>query len=262
MPPKKKQADGADAESGGKDLGRSESTELLENELVSVEKKYKTTREQVNELREELRLAKLKTKEIFTESREFSEYIDKKREKRHNQIISINDDQQNMLNKLDEQEKEAQAEHEKRMNELDRQIRDEEFRRMKLNDVLSSLSHIVRLKEQNDQRIAELEADYAQMKIDDAEKLQKLKVECLEAKRSFKLAAAESAKETQLKLHQDARNLLAEKTESHRRKNNDLRKILVNLVGEAKVLSKQKKAVEEQQRKVKADIQYLSSVKR
>ena len=38
-----------------------------------------------------------------------------------------------------------------------------------------SLSHIVRLKEQNDQRIAELEADYAQMKIDDAEKLQKLK---------------------------------------------------------------------------------------
>ena len=88
------------------------------------------------------------------------------------------------------------------------------------------------------------------------------KVECLEAKRSFKLAAAESAKETQLKLHQDARNLLAEKTESHRRKNNDLRKILVNLVGEAKVLSKQKKAVEEQQRKVKADIQYLSSVKR
>ena len=64
---------------------------------------------QVNELREELRLAKLKTKEIFTESREFSEYIDKKREKRHNQIISINDDQQNMLNKLDEQEKEAQV---------------------------------------------------------------------------------------------------------------------------------------------------------
>jgi len=260
MPPKKKPAE--DVDSGGKDLGRSESTELLENELLNVEKKYKATREQVNELREELRLAKLKTKEIFTESREFSEYIDKKREKRHNQIISINDDQRSMLNKLDEQERLAQEEHENQMNDLDRQIRDEEFRRIKLNDVLSSLNHIVRLKEQNDQRISELEAEYAQLKIDDAEKLQKLKVECLEAKRSFKLAAAESAKETQLKLHQDARNLLAEKTESHRRKNNELRKILVNLVGEAKHLSKQKKAVEEQQRKVKADIQFLSSVKR
>jgi len=260
MPPKKKPAE--DVDSGGKDLGRSESTELLENELLNVEKKYKATREQVNALREELRLAKLKTKEIFTESREFSEYIDKKREKRHNQIISINDDQRSMLNKLDEQERLAQEEHENQMNDLDRQIRDEEFRRIKLNDVLSSLNHIVRLKEQNDQRISELEAEYAQLKIDDAEKLQKLKVECLEAKRSFKLAAAESAKETQLKLHQDARNLLAEKTESHRRKNNELRKILVNLVGEAKHLSKQKKAVEEQQRKVKADIQFLSSVKR
>ena len=94
---------------GGKDLGRSESTELLENELLNVEKKYKATREQVNALREELRLAKLKTKEIFTESREFSEYIDKKREKRHNQIISINDDQRSMLNKLDEQERLAQV---------------------------------------------------------------------------------------------------------------------------------------------------------
>jgi len=260
MPPKKKPAE--DVDSGGKDLGRSESSELLENELLNVEKKYKATREQVNALREELRLAKLKTKEIFTESREFSEYIDKKREKRHNQIISINDDQRSMLNKLDEQERLAQEEHENQMNDLDRQIRDEEFRRIKLNDVLSSLNHIVRLKEQNDQRISELEAEYAQLKIDDAEKLQKLKVECLEAKRSFKLAAAESAKETQLKLHQDARNLLAEKTESHRRKNNELRKILVNLVGEAKHLSKQKKAVEEQQRKVKADIQFLSSVKR
>jgi len=260
MPPKKKPAE--DVDSGGKDLGRSESTELLENELLNVEKKYKATREQVNTLREELRLAKLKTKEIFTESREFSEYIDKKREKRHNQIISINDDQRSMLNKLDEQERLAQEEHENQMNDLDRQIRDEEFRRIKLNDVLSSLNHIVRLKEENDQRISELEAEYAQLKIDDAEKLQKLKVECLEAKRSFKLAAAESAKETQLKLHQDARNLLAEKTESHRRKNNELRKILVNLVGEAKHLSKQKKAVEEQQRKVKADIQFLSSVKR
>jgi len=260
MPPKKKPAE--DVDSGGKDLGRSESSELLENELLNVEKKYKATREKVNALREELRLAKLKTKEIFTESREFSEYIDKKREKRHNQIISINDDQRSMLNKLDEQERLAQEEHENQMNDLDRQIRDEEFRRIKLNDVLSSLNHIVRLKEQNDQRISELEAEYAQLKIDDAEKLQKLKVECLEAKRSFKLAAAESAKETQLKLHQDARNLLAEKTESHRRKNNELRKILVNLVGEAKHLSKQKKAVEEQQRKVKADIQFLSSVKR
>ena len=67
----------------GKELGRSESTELLENELKSVEEQYRKTREQVNRLREALEKNKQKTKETFHESKEFAEYIQNKRNKRY-----------------------------------------------------------------------------------------------------------------------------------------------------------------------------------
>ena len=66
----------------GKELGRSESTELLENELKSVEEQYRKTREKVNKLREALEKNKQKTKETFHESKEFAEYIQNKRNKR------------------------------------------------------------------------------------------------------------------------------------------------------------------------------------
>ena len=54
-----------------------------------------------------------------------------------------------------------------------------------INEKNYSLNHIVRLKEQNDQRISELEAEYAQLKIDDAEKLQKLKAIVVKFKKTF-----------------------------------------------------------------------------
>ena len=91
---------------------------------------------------------------------------------------------------------------------------------------------------------------------------QQLKSECLEAKKNFKLAAQESAKESQLKLDIEARKMVAERTDAARRLNRDLRQNLVKLVGEGKHLAQQKHVVEEQQRKVKAEIQYLYSVQR
>lgn len=120
----------------------------------------------------------------------------------------------------------------------------------------------MRLKEKNDQRIRELELEYTRRQIEDAERLQKLKSECLEAKKNFKMAAQESAKEAQLKLNIEARKMVSERTDTARRLNRELRQNLVELVGEGKFLAQQKRVVEEKQRKVKAEIQYLNSVKR
>jgi len=246
----------------GKELGRSESTELLENELKSVEEQYRKTREQVNRLREALEKNKQKTKETFHESKEFAEYIQNKRNKRQNQIITINEDQRAKLDALDVQEQNAQSAHEERIRGIDEEIRNEEFRRKKLLDELHKQSDAMRLKEKNDERIQELEHEYQRCQLEDAERLQQLKSECLEAKKNFKLAAQESAKESQLKLDIEARKMVAERTDAARRLNRDLRQNLVKLVGEGKHLAQQKHVVEEQQRKVKAEIQYLYSVQR
>ena len=62
---------------------------MLENELKHIEEQYKLTREKVNRLREDHERCKQRTKEIYTESKEFSEYIENKREKRYVNFISI-----------------------------------------------------------------------------------------------------------------------------------------------------------------------------
>jgi len=246
----------------GREIGRSDSTELLENELKQIETKYKVTRENVNRLRDELEKNKQRIKEIHGESKEFTEYIQKKRNKRHNQIVTINDEQKAKLDLLDQEDAKAQAAHEKRIEKLNEEIRKEEFRRKKLVDAVNQQSDAMRLKERNDQRIHELEEEYTVQQLKDAEHLQNMKSECLEAKRSFKLAAQESAKESQLKLDIEARKMVSERTDAARRLNRDLRQSLVQLVGEGKYLAQQKRLVEETQRKVKAEIQYLNSVKR
>lgn len=258
MAPAKK----ADDSGTGREVGKSDSADLLEIELKQIEEQYKVTREKVNRLREDHERCKQRTKDIYTESKEFSEYIENKREKRRNQIITINDDQNHKLDKLNSKEDVSQADHDDRMGQIDSEIRAEEFRRTKLLDALSKQSDAMRLKEKNDQRIRELEHEYQRRQVDDAERLQQLKSECLEAKRNFKLAAQESAKEAQIKLNIEARKMVAERTEAARRLNRELRQNLVELVGEGKFLAQQKRVVEEQQRKVKAEIQYLNSVKR
>jgi len=232
---------------------------LLENELRQIEQKYKETREKVNTLRDQHLQAKNKTKDIQNQSKEFSEYIQHKRDKRHNQIISINDDQQNKLSKLDAEEAKAQSLHDERIRQIDSEIRAEEFRRTKLLDSLNKLSDVMRLKDKNDARILELEQDFSRIQIEDAEKLQQLKYACLEAKKDFEILTQESAKDAQSKLNIEARKMVAERTEAARRLNRDLRQKLVELVAQGKMLANRKRSVEEQQRKVKAEIQYLKS---
>lgn len=56
--------------------------------------------------------------------------------------------------------------------------------------------------------------------------------------------------------------MVLKRTETARKVNNDLRKNLVELVDEGKGLALQKRSVEEQQRKVKAELQYLKNVKK
>lgn len=252
---------GAD-EQGPRDDGRSDSSELLEIELTLIEQKYKSTRENVNRLRVEYEEEKEKSKMIQMESIQFAEYISKKSSKRLSQIITINDDQQHRINALDEDEKRAQIAHEEQIKKIEKEIRAEEFRQNKLKDLLNQESEAMRLKEKHDKKILDLENEFKRRQVEDAEALQELKNECLEAKKNFKMAAQESAKEAQLKLNMEARKMVLKRTETARKVNNDLRKNLVELVDEGKGLALQKRSVEEQQRKVKAELQYLKNVKK
>ena len=72
---------------------------------------------------------------------------------RHEQVVSINDDQAQQLKDLDLEEARLQAEHEAEINRINGLIRDEEFKRIKLQDELQQMADLVLLKEQNDRKI-------------------------------------------------------------------------------------------------------------
>ena len=50
-------------------------------------------------------------------------------------------------------------------------------------------SEAMRLKEKHDKKILDLENEFKRRQVEDAEALQELKNECLEAKKNFKMAA-------------------------------------------------------------------------
>lgn len=67
--------------------------------------------------------------------------------------MSIHDDQTKQLKDLDSEEARLQAEHEVEINRINGLIRDEDFKRIKLQDELQQMADLVLLKEQNDRKI-------------------------------------------------------------------------------------------------------------
>jgi len=67
--------------------------------------------------------------------------------------VSIHDDQTKQLKDLDSEEARLQAEHEVEINRINGLIRDEDFKRIKLQDELQQMADLVLLKEQNDRKI-------------------------------------------------------------------------------------------------------------
>merc|ERR1711917_140383 len=131
MPPKKdaKKGDKGEKKDEVKTVEKTEKETLLEAELKKVEDEYKATRQKVNDLRVQNHQLREKTQEIQEERKEYSQFIDKKREKRQNRIISVHDEQQATLKRLEDEDKQAEREHQERMSKLDEEIRLALFKR-------------------------------------------------------------------------------------------------------------------------------------
>ena len=97
------------------------------------------------------------------------------------------------------------------------------------------------MKEKNDKRIKELEAELARKKVDDAEMLQDMKAECLRAQKQFKMASQEAAKEAKTQLKVDAHKIIKERTATARKTNKQLRDQLIKHIDDTKVLGVQRK---------------------
>lgn len=235
---------------------------LLEAELKRVEEKYKETRQRVNDLRKQHDDVKQKTINMHQEAREFAHYIEQKRTKRHEQVVTIHDDQERHLRELDEEEEKLQKEHQAEIEKINGLVRDEEFKRIKLHDELQQQAEVVLLKDKNDRQIEELNAKYAKMQVDDAENLQAMKIEWLDKQRDFIASAVATSKDEIQNLQVEAKKMVIERTLSAKKQNQDLRSRLVELIQEGKSLAKQKRSIEDQQRNVRAEIDYLKSIKR
>jgi hypothetical protein len=190
--------------------------------------------------------------------------------------VSINDDQAQQLKDLDLEEARLQAEHEAEINRINGLIRDEDFKRIKLQDELQQMADLVLLKEQNDRKIQasrflhplpnplfqELSEQYEKMQIADAEMLQEMKIECLKKQREHQAYAVSTSKEEHQKLNMEAKKMVVERTTAAKRENQELRRRLTELIEEGKSIAKERKELEEQQRKIRAEVDYLKSIKK
>jgi len=276
MPPKKDKKDKKGKDKGGKDkagkdqkdegkpVEKSEKETRLEAELKKVEDEYTAAREKVNELRVQKHALKEKSSEIQEEQKEYSQFFDKMRENRQNRIISVNDEQQATLKSLEDDDTQAEAEHNARMDHIEEEIRLALFKRAGLKDQIlrENLSEVIALKERNDKRIEELREEFSRRQIEDSEMLQNMKAECLHAQKQFKMQSQLAAKEAKTQLKIDAHRIINERTTAARKTNRFLRDKVIKHIDETKVLAIQRKVLEAQQRDLKAEIQCLQSFRK
>lgn len=76
------------------------------------------------------------------------------------------------------------------------------------------------------------------MQVEDAEMLQKMKIECLEKQREYQAYAVSTSKEEQQKLNMEAKKMVVERTTAAKRENQELRRRLTELIEEGKSLGK------------------------
>merc|ERR1712123_418973 len=225
-----------------KPVEKSEKECQLEAELKKVEDEYKATREKVNELRLRNHMLKDKSVEIQDEAAEYLTFIDRKRQTRQSRITAVNDQQQSTLAELEEEDAGAEEKHQARLAQLHEENRLALFKRSGLKDQLLNLSDAITLKEKNDKRIKELERELARKK--------------------FKMASQEAAKEAKTQLKVDAHKIIKERTATARKTNKQLRDQLIKHIDDTKVLGVQRKVLEAQCRDLQAEINCLKSFKR
>nr|CAB3228240.1 coiled-coil domain-containing protein 166-like [Phallusia mammillata] len=281
MPPKKKKGKkgkkkaagggkaGADAPEGGEEtiqiedtMGPTDREVLLQKELDTLTNDLARHKKEVDELRKENEFLQTEAQQTRVESHEYMSYMAKKTHKRQTTIISLSDQNQRELEKINRQKQLMLTDYEEKKSALKASLLEKENLLTKAKKEYQDLAEYRDLRDDQLKRIKQLEREVLRMRGTHSDTIQQLKAKFLHEKSEYTEESEERIKDLAREANKKAVKCLGEHAESIKVENRALRAELLELINRSRILNQHRKELEEQRKDLLREKQYSEDIRR
>ncbi|KAK2860273.1 hypothetical protein Q7C36_004439 [Tachysurus vachellii] len=250
-PKKKKQSKEPGGSEKEKDMEkRAEREAQLQTQLDSLTETRNNLRRTVQQLRSDNVLLRIEVDQIRMETEEFKTYMSKLMQKRHNESVALSDLRQQKLEELNKMREEMVEKHNEQVNALKKKILEKENELGQLKLESAELGDIKSLRQQQLDRIAELEQEVVSEHCRYSEILNALKANSFRKKEQHKAASKVTVREFALKATREASVSLLSHMQQESEENLRLDEELQQLKQRAQILCRHHHLLQKQRRQL------------
>ncbi|XP_078609868.1 coiled-coil domain-containing protein 166-like [Branchiostoma floridae x Branchiostoma japonicum] len=234
--------------------------ELLAKQLQSVNDELAEKKRRVEELRKENEWLQQEAHQTRVESHEYMSYMAKKTHKRQSTIVSLSDQNQKEIEKLQQEKSEVLAEYEQKKAGLRQLLLERENELAKTKKELQELDEFKKLQADQISRIKDLEREVLKMRGVHSDTLQQLKAQFLKEKSDYQHESDQRITSMGKLANKEAARCLDEHTQMIKLENRQLRHELLNLIKETRALHEHKLRLEDQRKELLREQQYAKDL--
>nr|XP_002132105.1 coiled-coil domain-containing protein 166-like [Ciona intestinalis] len=243
-------------------LGPSDREVLLQKECDGLTSDLSRLKQEVDELRKENEFLQEEAQQTRIESHEYMSYMAKKTHKRQTTIISLSDQNERELDKINRQKELMLADYEEKKTALKTSLLEKENLLAKANKEFQDLAEYRELREEQLKKIKQLEREVLRMRGKHSDTIQQLKSQFLQEKAEYTDESEEKIQELAKEANKKAVLCLAEHADSIKQENRTLRAELLELIKKSRILNQHKKKLEDQKHELLREKQYSEDIRR
>ncbi|XP_078484944.1 coiled-coil domain-containing protein 166-like [Ciona intestinalis] len=243
-------------------LGPSDREVLLQKECDGLTSDLSRLKQEVDELRKENEFLQEEAQQTRIESHEYMSYMAKKTHKRQTTIISLSDQNERELDKINRQKELMLADYEEKKTALKTSLLEKENLLAKANKEFQDLAEYRELREEQLKKIKQLEREVLRMRGKHSDTIQQLKSQFLQEKAEYTDESEEKIHELAKEANKKAVLCLAEHADSIKQENRTLRAELLELIKKSRILNQHKKKLEDQKHELLREKQYSEDIRR
>ena len=235
---------------------------LLQKEHDGLTLELANLKKEVDELRRENEFLQNEAQQTRVESHEYMSYMAKKTHKRQTTIISLSDQNQKELEKINRQKQIMLTDYEEKKNALKNELLEKENMLAKATREFGELTEYQELREDQLKKIKQLERQILKMRGEHSDLIQQLKADFLQEKAQYTIDSEEKIKQLAQEANKKAVKCLAEHADNIKQENRALRAELMQLIKRSRVLVEHKKELEEQKKELVREQQYSEDIRK
>ena len=235
---------------------------LLQKEFDGLTLNLLSLKKEVDELRAENEFLQTEAQQTRVESHEYMSYMAKKTHKRQTTIITLSDQNQKELEKINRQKEIMLADYEAKKNRLKNEVLEKENMLVKATKEFADLTEYQELRDEQMKKIKQLERQILKMRGEHSDTIQQLKADFLQEKSQYTIDSEEKIKQLAREANKKAVKCLAEHADSIKQENRALRAELMQLIKKSRVLVEHKKELEGQKKELIREQQYSEDIRK